>query len=521
MIRKPFGLFKAIASTLAIILVLLLAACSGNGSGDKPGTSDTGPNGNADEVKPANNDQEVTLKFYFGGEKPAATDEVWAKVSDYVKAKGLNVKFNINFIPWNDFSGRLLIMAASGDKWDLNFDTDTSFNQMAAKDSYMPLNELLPKYAPHLNDKYKEQGTLATATVNGKIVGLPWAMKMNQRPYAGWRVDLAEKAGIVRKPDSVKTIEDIDKLLHELKAAYPNAKISRTPPQALFIVRDEWVDLAFHGLGFYMDDPKHTVRAIEQQPFYVESGNLAKKWFDDKILNRDAMIDSESGADQWRNGKTMFTLTSHEWAYANPGFSDPSFRQQMSWVYPDKRFVNRSQLANVLAINRNSEHADRVLRFLDMLETDRELYDLVLYGIEGKTYVLNGETVEYPGDMQYMTSNYMEWGGQWAFWKSQFMRPTQTYSKNFWLEEAKFASLPVNVDSPVEGLFITEDNIKAEVAKRDDTYEGYGKKIEFGNVDNVEQAVAVYIAKQRESGIDKVIADVQRQVDQYLANKKS
>src|SRR5262249_9794095 len=150
-----------------------------------------------------------------------------------------------------------------------------------------------------------------------------------------------------------------------------------------------------------------------------------------------------------------------------------------------------------------------------------ELYDLVLYGIEGKTYVLNGETVEYPGDMQYMTSNYMEWGGQWAFWKPQYMRPTQTYSKNFWNEEAKFASLPINVESPVDGLFITEDNIRAEVAKRDDTYETLGKKIEFGNVNDVKQAVTEYIAKQKEAGIDTIIEDVQKQVDSFLANKKS
>jgi putative aldouronate transport system substrate-binding protein len=501
------------------MITLTLVSCSGDGNDATTGQPATSTDGNANSDNTANEENEVTLKFYFGGEKPAATDEVWAKVSDYVKAKGLNVKFNINFIPWNDLSGRLLIMAASGDKWDMNFDSDTSFNQMAANGSYLPLNELLPTYAPHMNDKYKELGTLASATVNGQIVGLPWTMKMNQRTYAGWREDLAEKAGIFREPDSVKTIEDVDKLLYELKAAYPDAKLTRTAPLSLFLVRDEWVDLAFHGLGFYMNDPKHTVRAIEQQPFYIEAGELAKKWYDDKILNRDAMIDKEDGAELWRNGKTLFTLTSHEWAYANPGFSDPSFSQQMSLIYPNKRYINRSQTANVLAINRNSEHADLVLRFLDMLETDRVLYDLVLYGIEGKTYVLNGETVEYPGDMQYMTSNYMEWGGQWVFWKPQFMRPTQTYTKNFWLEEAKLASLPVNVDSPVEGLFITGDNIKSEVAKRDDTYEGYGKRIEYGNVDNVKQAVSDYIDRQKENGIDKVIAEVQRQVDQYLAKK--
>lgn len=505
---------------LAVMALLLMVSCSGDGNGDNSGRTKAGPSGSANDAKNAAAEQEVTLKFFFGGEKPAATDEVWARVSDYVKAKGLNVKFNISFIPWNDLSGKLLIMAASGDKWDMNFDSDTSFNQMAAKDSYMRLNELLPKYAPNLYDKYKEFGKLDVATVNGNIVGLPWTIKMNQRFYAGWRVDLAEKAGITREPDAVKTVEDVDKLLYELKAAYPNARISRTSPLPLYWVRDEWVDLAFHGLGYYMDDPNFTVGAIEQQPFFLEAGKRAKQWYDDRIINRDVLIDKESGADQWQNGKTLFTITSHEWAYADPGFSDPTFRQQMSLLYPDARFVNRSPLANVLAINRNSEHADRVLRFLDMMETDRVLYDLVLYGIEGKTYVLNGETAEYPGDMTLQTSNYMEWGGNWAFWKPDYMRPTQRYSKNFWLEEEKFASLPMNVDSPLAGLFITEDNIRSEVAKRDDTYEGYGKRIEFGSVDLVDSAVTDYIGRQKANGIDKVVADVQRQIDEYLGKKK-
>lgn len=516
MIRQPFGRWIAIACLCAAI-ALLVASCSGKEG--ESGLSTASPGGSSQAADAEVLESEVTLKFYFGGEKPAAMDEVWAKVSDYVKARGLNVKFNINYIPWNDYSGKLLIMAASGDKWDMNFDSDTSFNQMAAKDSYMRLNELLPQYAPHLYEKYKEVGKLEAATVNGSIVGLPWTIKMNQRFYAGWRSDLAEKAGIVREPDSVRTVEDVDKLLRELKAAYPNARISKTSPLPLYWTRDEWIDLAFHGLGYYMDDPEYTVRAIEQQPFYLEAGNKAKQWYDDRIINRDVLIDKEDGAAQWRNGKTLFTITSHEWAYAEPGFADPSFRQQMSLVYPDARTINRSPLSNVLAINRNSGHADRVLRFLDMMWTDRVLYDLVMYGIEGKTYVLNGETAEYPGDMTLQTSNYMEWGGNWAFWNPEFMRPTQRYSKNFWLEEEKFASLPTNVDSPLEGLFITEDNIRSEVERRDETYDAYGKRIEFGSVGDVSASVADYIARQKENGIDKVIADVQRQIDDFLARK--
>ncbi|QHW34856.1 extracellular solute-binding protein [Paenibacillus rhizovicinus] len=496
-----------------------LSACNGDrniGTVDMAAEPDVSPASTSAERNPQ--EQEVTLSFYFGGDKKSATDEVWSNVSEYVKSRGLNVNFAIHYIPWPDYSGKLLAMAASGDNWDLNFDSDNSFQQMAARGSYLALNDLLPKYAPHLYAMYRDKNTLASATVDGAIVGMPWNVKMNQRVYAGWREDLADEAGIVRAPGSVRTIGDVDALLHDLKKAYPNAKLSRTSALPLYVVRDEWVDLGFHGLGFYMNDPNLTVRAIEQQPFYEEAAVMSKRWYDDQILNRDVLLDTESAADQWRNGKMLFTITSHEWAYAaDPGFVDASYKQQMSLIYPDKKFVNRSSIANVLAINRNSDHADRVLRFLDMLETDRRLYDLVIYGIEGKTYVLNGNTALYPGDMRFSTSNYMDWGGQWAFWNLAYMRPTETYPAGFWAEESNFAELPTNVPSPVDGIFLSDSAIVDDLAKRDQIYEDVGKPIEYGTVPDIDPSIAAYIQKQKAGGLDSIIANVQKQVDQYIA----
>jgi putative aldouronate transport system substrate-binding protein len=262
------------------------------------------------------------------------------------------------------------------------------------------------------------------------------------------------------------------------------------------------------------------VQPVEQQPFFLEAAKKAKDWYDNNLINRDAMIDKEDGAAQWRNGKTLFTVTSHEWANANPGFADPSYTQGMSLLYPDKKFVNRTALANVVAINRNSKHPERVLRFLDMVETDKTLYDLLQYGIEGKTYVLNGEAAEYPEGMQTTTSNYMEWGGQWAFWKPQFMRPTMTYGPDFWVKEAEFASQPMNVNSPIDGLFIAEDEMKNEIAKRDQTSDEFGRPIEFGIVKDVDKAVGDYIESQKKNGLDVIISETQKQIDAYLSSKK-
>ncbi|QHW35189.1 extracellular solute-binding protein [Paenibacillus rhizovicinus] len=520
---------------LAVMMLFtaMLVACGGNNgnnnsSGNSGTTGNTGNGGNTSgntDAKSGNGntaktEDEVTLKFYFGGDKKSATDEVWSTISDYVKGKGLNVKFDINFIPFTDFKDKMLVMAASGDSWDMNFDGDwLSYKLMAAKGSYMALNDLLPQYAPNLYKKYQEQGTLSAATVNGQIVGLPWTMKMNQRLYAGWRSDLTDKAGITVAPDSIKTIDDVEGLLRDLKKAYPNDKLYRSTPLPIYMIRDEWVDLNFHGLGFYLNDPKVTVQPVEQQPFYLEAVQKAKLWYDDKLINRDAMIDKADGAAEWRNGKTLLTQTSHEWANADPGFSDPSFKQQMSLLYPDKKQVNRTALANVVAINRNSKHADRVLRFLDMVETDQKLYDLLQYGIEGKTYKLDGDTAVYPDGMDTTTSNYMEWGGQWAFWKPQFMRPTSTYPKDFWLHEAEFAAEPENVNSPVDGLFIAEDTMKNELAKRDQASDEISKPLEYGITKDAAKEVSSYIEKQKGNGLDKIVSETQKQIDAYLTTQ--
>ncbi|OPH55979.1 ABC transporter substrate-binding protein [Paenibacillus ferrarius] len=493
---------------------MLLAACTNNGTISSINTSETL------QSAAGSKEQEVSLKFYFAGDRKAATDEVWSAVSNHVKSKGLNVKFDINFIPLGDFKEKMLVMAAAGDTWDMNFDGSwLSYNLMAAKDAYMGLNELLPKYAPNLYKKYQDQGTLAAATVQGQIVGLPWTMRMNQRQFALWRSDMTEIANINPAPNSIKTIEDVDHLLYQIKQAYPNEKIVRVGSRVIYQLRDEWVDLGFHKLGFYLNDPKVTIKPVEQQPFYKEAAAMTKKWYDDGIINRDAMIDKEDGAIQWRNGKSLIGWSSHEWVKANQGFADPSYKIQSSLLYPDKKYVNRTALANVVAINKNSRNPDRVLRFLDMLETDQTLYDLVQYGIEGKTYEIKNEGAEYPEGMKNTTSNYMEWGGQWALWKPQFMRPDPSYDKDFWTKEAEFASQPNNINSPLDGLFIIEDKIKNLLAKRDQAVTEFDRPIEYGNIKSLD-AVDSYIEKQKANGLDEIIEEVQKQVDVFLAAKK-
>ncbi len=88
------------------------------------------------------------------------------------------------------------------------------------------------------------------------------------------------------------------------------------------------------------------------------------------------------------------------------------------------------------------------------------------------------------------------------------------------MKEAEFASQPMNVNSPIDGLFIAEDEMKNEIAKRDQTSDEFGRPIEFGIVKDVDKAVGDYIESQKKNGLDVIISETQKQIDAYLSSKK-
>ena len=463
--------------------------------------------------------ERVTLRFYFFGNSREKVGEVYEAISEQYEEE-LNADFEVNFIPGSEYRQRVVALAASGDDYDMNFDGNwLAFDQMSSRGAYMDITELLPEYAPNLHAVYQDLGVLEAATVEGRVVGLPWTMSMNQRPYFGWNREAAAQAGVSFSGGDVQSFEDIDQLMSELYAEFEGTGKEMMGPvnKEAILLLGEYVDLNFHNLVYSVDDPNATVIPLEQTPEYLEAARWAKRWNEAGYILADSVLETVDGNTLLGEGLRLSHFTWHEW---KDNLGKDIGGAESSELYPDHKFANRSPLANVAAINANSANPERTLMFLDLVETDRDMYDLFHYGIEGVTYVLNGEKAEFAVEgMTQANSNYMEWGGQWAFWKPQFMRPNNTYGPGFWEEEARLAALPQNVNAPLSGFFPKSDNIGNEVAARDQIWE-FDKEIRYGAIDmSAEEAVATMIEEQQRAGIDVIVADVQAQVDAYLASR--
>ncbi|MBQ8953855.1 MAG: extracellular solute-binding protein [Clostridia bacterium] len=459
----------------------------------------------------------VTLKFIFYGDKKSATDDVWAAIADYTRDR-LNADFDVQFIAGSDYQQKLLVMAGAGEAWDLNFDSNwTGYYLMVAQEAYMDLSELLPVYAPTLYANYEATGALAAATDSeGRVTALPWTMTMNNRTHFQWRSDLAEAAGIEVNPDEIDTAEAVLELCRKLKEAYPDKYILENASLEAFLMKYDLQDIG-HGLVIDLNDPDCAVQYIEDTAAYLERAQLAKTMQDEGIIWGDVLTDGRDHNDLINEGMLITKWGTHEFSNSKRAWVEPEAYWAYSVLYPDHKFANRTPLANALTIPETSENPERTLMFLDLMETDQGLYDLVHYGILGTTYELNGEEAVFPEGMNASNSNYMEWGGRWAMWKPQFMRPDASYDEGFWVREAEFAaSNPNNVNSPLAGFNLNMDNINIEIAERDQIYNDANKLLDVGMVEDVEATIKELQEKQIEAHRDRVLEEAQKQIDEYL-----
>lgn len=460
----------------------------------------------------------VTLKIIFPGDKKSATDEVWDTIAKKY-ADQLNCDFNVLFIPLDDFPQKLLVMAGAGESWDLNFDSNwTGYYNMKAQEAYMDISKLLPEYAPHLYATYQANGALAAASDNeGRVTALPWTMSMNNRTFFQWRGDLITKAGLDVKPEDINTTEDVLALCRQLKAAYPDKYILENVDRDVFLMKYDLFAID-NALVIDLNDPTCKVQFIEDTEAYKERAMMAKTMQDEGIIWGDVLTDKRDHNDLINEGMLITKWGTHEFSHQNRAWVEEGAYWAFNNLYTDHKYANRTPLANAMCIPESSENPERVLMFLDLLETDQELYDLVQYGILGKTYELteDGEAV-FPEGMNGSNSNYMEWVGRWGLWKPQFMRPDFSYGAGFWAEEAAYAaSNPNNVVNPLDGFSLNMDAINIEIAERNQIHDDAEKLLSVGLVDDVDAAIAKLQADQKAAGRDKVLAEVQRQIDEYL-----
>lgn len=513
---------KVLCLLMGVIMLLVSTGCGKENSSTTDqhdaSTSQSTTEGQDDSQETVEDplEEHVNLKWYFIGSWPQPDqDKVFAKLNEITKEK-LNA--TVEYIPlsWGEYSDKMKLIIASGEDYDMSFSTFWANNYVtnSVKGNFLPLNDLLPKYAPNYYAMIPEDYWKAAeiddklyGLINYQIVGFTGCLAIYEDVYEEYKSEI----------DSIgyNELEKLEPVLEKLKATSGDKYTS------LF---KGWFSgqLEYFGLdcpageetvgAVYLEDSLDNIKVFNQfeSPEYINYIKLMRDWNQKGYINASAVMNDKENT-LVKTGKLPFSIggTSKPGnaAELSQAFGRPMISKQMSDPY-----VSTSKITVTMhAINANSKNPERALMFFELLNTDKDFYNLLNWGIEGEHYnKVSDNRIEPIEGSKYNPS--IPWALGTTF--NSYVLPGQP--DDVWEQTKKMNNEAIK--SPIIGFTFNAEPVKAEVAKVTAVYNEYKDAFDTGALD-IEKEYPRFIERLKAAGSDKLIAEMQKQIDDWKGTK--
>ncbi|WP_164821227.1 ABC transporter substrate-binding protein [Paenibacillus koleovorans] len=464
-----------------------------------------------EELKP------VKLKYYFYGAAKPGDQDVYDAMNKIIKEK-LNATVDFMKIPNNgDYTQKMTIMINAQEEFDLAFTSPSYLNYYdnAAKGSFVDLTTLLPKYAPKTYAQFKPQ-LWEAAKVNGKIYA-----SINQQIFArqtgvSFSKPLADKYGF--DPKTVKKLSDLTPLLEKIKAGEPADKTDQLYNAQMknhvfsyFYPQYQWETIGG-------TDVPGIVKSTEKNPKVFNEYDTPE--FKDFILT---MRDFQAKGLIAKDALTRPTFDSSKYAASAIATLMPGIEESLKTTYKAEQYVipfgqamltTPNAIATMTAVSTTSKNPERAVMFIELLNTDKELYNLFVWGLEGIDYKKIGDNrIESLPTSKYGPAPGWMYGNQF----NSFVKGEQT--DDVWVQ-TKALNDSATV-STIYGFNFSPDPVKTEIANTAAIINEYKANFNTGMYRaDTEKVYTEFLAKLKTAGIDKVMAEKQKQIDAFVAQKK-
>ena len=149
----------------------------------------------------------------------------------------------------------------------------------------------------------------------------------------------------------------------------------------------------------------------------------------------------------------------------------------------------------------------------NLLTTDQEAYDAFYYGILGTTYELNDE-----GQFTILDPDLYGTSAMWAVRTMDLNRNQNGVPESYNTVRQEWEEgIQEGVGTErFTGFVFDTTNVTTEIANCQNVRQQYGWPLELGYVDK-EKGLEDYKKQMQNAGIDKIVEEAQRQLDEYLA----
>ena len=190
---------------------------------------------------------------------------------------------------------------------------------------------------------------------------------------------------------------------------------------------------------------------------------------------------------------------------------------KLEWVIMNpEQPVEVSPSNNFGQISSSSADPARAMMFLNWLQAKQENYDLYMYGIEGKHYTLDGETIKLPDGIDASNNPYAP--TPWYFKNTKYDRNLSSDSA-LTIDCINYFKNAKRYPTPTKSMGFTfkTDNVTLEIAQVEKVFAEQWNPVLNGMAG--EGAYEKYLTSLDKAGMPAILAEMQTQLDAYIAKQ--
>lgn len=485
-----------------------------------------------------------TIRYivYAGGGTLEDSDRIREAVNVITKERlGFGVHFD--YLGYDNYSKKLGMYMDSDEDYDMCFMgtilSGLTYSNLADRGYLRDITDLLPEHAPDLYNSMSSK-VWDAARVNGKIYGV-----INEQIFArsvGLCIDteIANAIGLTQEKIDAENLTYRDCIIQAMEyiAADPSISKNGVVPSTTLVIGEAWSDIFMQNYALDSLGTNSLVPGIIEAANYFEAGEnpevsvinqFESKYFREflefcKEMHAEGYIDP----DQANNPITTNQRVRITGTY-KPG-TEAELYNAIGRRFTQFRFgiplLNTYNVTTSLtAINVRSGNADKCLKFMNLMYTDKDFYNLVAIGEDGLDYSWkkdldeDGNLYDY---ISYKTTGKYKLNTDWSV-GTEFNAYRKYLQNATVVEDTK----KLNAESPrsiAYGFtFLPDSSIKSEVDNCFTIAANYVKMFLNGTYDNrktVEQAIAEINSDLAKGGLQKIISAKQTQLNEFLRNKK-
>ena len=352
--------------------------------------------------------------------------------------------------------------------------------------------------------------------MNGKIYGAINEQIMARQSAFVFRNDFLKQTGF--DPTKITKFSDIDEyftLLQEQGVSKEDYNYTMSSFSWQYTVQQSlgWEPLSSVNIPGAIDDRNaDDIKVFNQfkSQEFIDFITLMSKWQKQGIFHLDNLTGQSSGSKKPAIVKAEGTYIPITWKQA----AKADWREITDLTIQPygEIFIQPGYVTSTLTgISTTSKNPERAAMYLNLVNTDKELYNLLCYGVQDRDYKKLDEN-----HMQLLPESLYTPNTDWAYGCQFNALLAEGLPDDAWEQQRDYNAQAKL--SPLMGFSFDTSSVQTEIANCEAISTEYLTISQYGMLDP-EGNYQEYITKLDNAGADKIIAEMQRQVDEFLAKK--